>query len=848
MSGNSNLASNAKATDDIVASANILLPQSTDATTVPSQIRPDARSTHLRQGQPEHNSKDQRKAFCHQNQSLISASDDIGQENEVETSVDVLPSFEMYNTLHGNIPQGNFDSYVHEYPPFYDECSTNCDSLPIRHEQSSLENQSVSMASSTPFRNSESFDLTSTTNSYRSRPVSSPDQEATRSVPIDKLYTLPRIPTPLTIDIHITSKAPKFNVASQRESVLREFTSGEIVHGYCIVENQSSQPIKFEMFYLTFEGYISTICKENGEIKKTTKRFLRMVDLSASWSYVEEDMTTGDSVCGIVDSIDGTTFGLSNARILYPRRRCKKFFNFKIPAQLLDITCKNEHFSHCLLPPSLGIDRYTNRDKNSNIRVDHLLGYGRLDTEGSPLLTEDMSGSTSINYAVNGTIVGRKGEKFHIMSENRHHLRVIPFSFNSSPIGGSYSFEQFKYSKQSIMERLTVLDNVFAKLKMNSSILNCDINTGSLPENSCTDPDAKYKFEQPHPEAKTLKEEQSKINDTVQVQTTYMTKSNKNLKFASGMFDGFRKFASFQSQPTHSSISKTDISGMISIKGKIPNLALTYQSPRLIKKQNSFDSKIEGDKDNWLRLNKLIPKEEKEMLTKLHIEFSCLQSNNSSPHDPPALQSVKTELICVTTKSDDCIPIEMSKNVYELHEIKETYETLLGEIEEYREQFDENFVHLNEVYNKNRDILEYRELNFTDFVSSKMFAFVKSLASLDVEEVHLHDAFKQKHLSKIQNTPHSNSIAYNPKSGKASGASSKEHHAYDWIKVGSLEYKSQLVLDLEFRDSMKETLVPSFQSCLCTRSYFVRVSMKFDTNMGIVDIDIPILIKNSYID
>lgn len=845
MSGNSNLAStafNAKAVDDVVVSANVLRPKSTDAKMLPPQTIPGTNSNILQQVKPELNDKDERQASHHQSQS---ESGNVRQENELETLVDVLPSFEMYNTLHGNIPQCNFDSYVHEYPPFYDESSAHRNFLPMPYEQSSLGEQAVSVAPSNPFLNSESINLTSTANSFLCRPASLPDHQATRSVPINNLYTLPRTPTPISIDIHITNKAPKYNVASQRESILRELTSGDIVHGYCIVENKSSQPIKFEMFYLTFEGYISTICKENDKIKKTTKRFLRMVDLSASWSYVEEDMSTGEPVCGIVDPIDGTTFGLSSTRTLYPRHRCKKFFTFKIPAQLLDVTCKNEHFSHCLLPPSLGIDRYTNSEENKNIRVDDLRGYGRLDTEGSPLLTEDMAGNVSINYAVDGKIVGRKEDKFCIMSESRYHLRVIPFSFNSIPVG---SFEQSMCSEKSIIERLKVLDNIFLKLKMDSPILSCDLDPSSLPENSCTNSTTKSNFEQSHFGAKALKQKHSKTDDTVQAEVTYIVKANKNLNFRSEIIDGFRRSASSKSQPTHKSSSKKGKCGMISIKGKIPSLALKYQSPRLIKTQNSFDSKTESCKNNWLRLTKLVPEEEQEVLTKLDIELSCLQSDNSIPHDPPKLQSVKTELICVTTKSDDCIPIEMTKNVEKLLGIKETYKTLLEEIKRYQKKFNDNILKLNDLYNKNRDISEYRELNFTDFVSIKMFASVEILASMDVEGINLHDAFKQKRLNKVQNTPHSNSIPCNAKAKKASNASCREHHVYEWIKVGPLEYKRQLMVDLEFKDRMKETLVPSFQSCLCTRSYFIRVSMQFDMNIGILDIDIPILIKNSYID
>lgn len=77
--------------------------------------------------------------------------------------------------------------------------------------------------------------------------------------------------------------------------------------------------------------------------------------MAASWSYNHEDVNTGEDLCGFFDSIDKTSFGLPNSRILNPGDKRKKFFTFKIPNQLLDVTCKHGHFSHSLLPPYIRV-------------------------------------------------------------------------------------------------------------------------------------------------------------------------------------------------------------------------------------------------------------------------------------------------------------------------------------------------------------------------------------------------------------------------------------------------------------------------------------------------------------
>lgn len=133
---------------------------------------------------------------------------------------------------------------------------------------------------------------------------------------------------------------------------------------------------------------------------------------------------------------------------------------FKLPTQLLDVTCKQEHYAHCLLPPSFGIDKYRNNCKYSVIKVNHVLGCGHLGTKGSPILTYDMvDDHLSINYTIDARIVGKdqKTQKLNIMKEKEYNLRVIPFGFSSNLIGERKSMDQLNDLIRLIQERLDAL-------------------------------------------------------------------------------------------------------------------------------------------------------------------------------------------------------------------------------------------------------------------------------------------------------------------------------------------------------------------------------------------------------
>lgn len=823
---------------------------------------------------------------------------DLFKRNSESVVVDVLPSFEMYNTLHRHIPQGNVDADRHDFPPTYQEVESQSSSFIRQNNDLSINGSGLGISDSSPVlydinradNDNDPVDpralnnlqplrtehhtidaLNSNQNSGSHVDLIDvadiqDDLDDSKCVFVDKLYTLPKLSTPVDINIKITKEAPSLDKKPEEESILKEYTSGDIIHGYCTIENKSSQPLQFEMFYVTLEAYTSVIDKQKG--KRTLKRFLRMVDLSASWSYSEIEVSSGIELkYGEVD-YDNAIIGLNNNRILEPGKKYKKFFMFKLPNQLLDVTCKQEHYSHCLLPPSFGIDKYRNNCKYSVIKVNHVLGCGHLGTKGSPILTYDMvDDHLSINYTIDARIVGKdvKTQKLNIMKEREYNLRVIPFGFSSNLIGERKSMDQLNDLIKLIQERLDALKKVFDRLAKKEPILATDILgtdiSGTIDPSVTVDSEdiISRKMEQLavnnrmegavslpgftpayNPMAPRRKEE------VVETEINYKLKNKSGNNLTKGLFSGFGRGSSTNLSSHANSSEKTEKSGLILVRAAIPRQGLSYWSPSLLRKTNKFENKTPYDKENWLGLLENLPEEEKHPLDHLDLTLSCLQSDNSAAHTPPGIQSVTTDFICITAKSDNSIPIrftaEMLMSSERLQSMKATFKTFQGTINDYEKKFNENIEELNELYNKNSIEERYKELKFTDFITSQMNNDVESLCNLQVNSLVMNDVFK-KQMNTLKSHTEGSSQGLHKTSSNSKLSKFTEQIIHQWEQTGSSQYQRNVTVNLEYNPELRETLVPSFESCLCCRFYCVRVTIKFDNHVGAVKLDIPVSVR-----
>lgn len=844
--------------------------------------------------------------------------------NDIDDNLvlDVLPSFEMYNALHRHIPQGNVNPDRHDFPPSYNEASnnttTNNSSATNLRDNSNVFTHDIVTAPTQSHMEqtidnlrplaTQHFHL-QTANSSSSA-VSEIDadtiqddlNETGENVFIDKLYTLPKLSTPIEINIKITKNPSLPPHKPDDESILKEYTSGDTVHGYCTIENKSDVPLNFEMFYVTLEAYTSIIDKKRG--KRTVKRFLRMVDLSASWSYTNIDLGTGFRVeQGSID-YDNSILGLNNNRILEPGIKYKKFFMFKLPNQLLDVTCKQEHFTHTLLPPSFSIDKYRNNCKYSVIKVNHVLGCGHLGTKGSPILTYDLVGDgLSINYAIEARIVGKdqKTQKLNIMKEREYNIRFIPFGFPNNTSVAANPLDQLNDLTEMIDERLDCLKNVFNRLLANEPITNQDINGTDLM-GTISDIDQltsqqimERKLQQLHMKNHdVLISERSKspfadINKLTKDKNLIETEINYRLKNKSsskiGLLSGFlsnnssndisndsdtsnnSNNSNSNSNSKNDSSKRSDKSGLILLQSQKPNAPLPYWSPSLLRKTNNFNNKTKHSQENWLKLVHSLNDNDKLPLSQLKLNLTCIQSNNSLDHEPPEIHSIITDLIVMTAKSENSIPItlnsELLLNQEKIHKITDNFTKYLHKIEEYEIKFMEQNTKLNELYNINRvdnTTTSGRKIKFQDFVPNQLYSNIESLARLDVKAETLSHVFKKQLDTLKKEDSDANSSGSTSRLGNAKsslGGSSGSVHSsrnnlstrytkeliHEWVKKGPLHYERTVNINLEYTKNLIETIVPNFESCLCARFYCVKVTVKFHT-IGSAVLYIPVDVKN----
>lgn len=241
-----------------------------------------------------------------------------------------------------------------------------------------------------------------------------------------------------------------------------------------------------------------------------------------------------------------------------------------------------------------------------------------------------------------------------------------------------------------------------------------------------------------------------------------------------------------------------------------------------------------------------------------------MQSNNTIGHDPPEIQAVTTELIAITAKSENSIPIKLNSQMLldpvKLDSINNKFKGYITQIEDYYDNFMNNKDKINELYNKNRDITNAIELKFSDFIPNQLHSNIESLAHLTVKVDTMGEVFKKQLSTLKEKEHHSSSLSLASKysnskvpitSSVPNGSHSKTHSVSKpseeifghWIKKGDSHYEREVNVRLEYTNNLLLTLVPSFESCICSRFYCIRVTIKFH-HAGSSSIDIPVTIKH----
>lgn len=160
----------------------------------------------------------------------------------------------------------------------------------------------------------------------------------------------------LKLELFLTESPGELGVApSFIDPLVWEFQQGDNVHGFILVTNTSDFKLPFDALSVVLEGKIM-VASDSAESKEPSVfyKFLNMFDFSASWTPTN---LVSDFELK-VDPIDKSELMFPMKRYFTPGVTYKRFFNFCIPDKLLDCACETHNLAyHCELPPTIGLAR-----------------------------------------------------------------------------------------------------------------------------------------------------------------------------------------------------------------------------------------------------------------------------------------------------------------------------------------------------------------------------------------------------------------------------------------------------------------------------------------------------------
>lgn len=588
----------------------------------------------------------------------------------------------------------------------------------------------------------------------------------------------------LTIDIVLTKKPGiKGRKPDIYDPLELEFLQGDSIHGYVIVENTGNEPLSFDMFSVVFEGRVSV---NSNEASSGTKpllfyKFLNMFDYNASWTpvFFEGQLPNTHDY---IDPIDGSTLQFPYKRQLKPGVVYKKFFNFTIPENLLDCSCEpHELPQHCVLFPSIGLDKYVFLQRLRKLR--------------------EVPRPNTAMVSPKGQIVTQNGHKN--IKKKSPNLITRDYGFPDTSI--SYSVETRVIGKRTMYEKAITPNNeefiIVKEASMPLRIIPRDIESSTVGTN-CPIAEKHYKsfvksIEKSIETGRRLQEgKESEIltrkSSTVKQSYTGSPKTSKQqINVYKVHFPYKRKILT---QPSK-------VMGLLNAIVEKREHVLRYETPYNYKTVTAVDSK----KSSMLK-------------AQINLEYISTEGENKAIK-PPEIRGVCAKIaICTIRSKKYPIPIEFSqelmfRNIVGGDDSVEKY--VIAPFKKYLEELKK----LIEIYGT--QALGIKRQTIMD---------VKSLANLETKST----------LLKVDN------IQIISQGGLG-----------NWRKTDDstkVENSFELTVDIQslfVKDSKRPTedklngaltLVPSFQSCIICRYYYLLVEIKLG-NGDTLPVKIPIKIS-----
>lgn len=721
------------------------------------------------------------------------------QNDDDDLINNILPSYHMYqSTISKNLTPTNENFRVD--PPMYEMTPVNSisttPSLSVSQIHSPTSNLSVDEFPFPTQQIDEVFDGESA-NIW----------ENTILANVHKLPNLSksdnRICQDLEIDIKVTEKVCQKGVKPTIIDPLRyEFKQGDYIHGYVTMKNKSPVPMLFDMVYVVFEGTLVVLENNRGliDINMPSKmhKFLNMLDLFASWSYANIDRLATDNgdphdwCDGETDPFDNTVLSIDVKRFFQPNVTYKRFFTFRIPEKLLDNTCEGHIFSsHTEIPPSLGVPRATTTTPSSLL------------VQKSRQFKDFSIIDASISYSVEARVIGKASDYKHTQHRDQYviakeavcNIRVVPNS-NMSYIYNSYSRNQ-----ESFLYYKAFVDSVKSKIEYGNDLLNLPSDKRDTPEIS------------------PLVSRDGSFVKLRQLYTMTDGAIKRKLRPSTKQFldEIYQCLAPYKKK---SLTGSSKVLGVVSLSTPKQEYRTLYVPPIKFRKPNEVYNN-----------------------TKMTIPLEISYFHTKSPGKEvqfPDIKYIKTELVALTLRSQKYpIPLEFNhemcfkeQEIYDRKHEPENFDTIIiSQFQSYLSQL------RNLIHNLGNHVFR---------VETQLVKDMKALATLSTKYINLQ-------------IPNFQLTTKSPKSH--SSHTSLSTIPWDLVESTLADYKlfsKNFDLHVDLNDCQMKgpsapskpgngldhlTLVPSFQNCLMSRLYYLKVSIKLNTG-ELLTVNAPVQIEN----
>ncbi|GEQ71693.1 hypothetical protein JCM33374_g5379 [Metschnikowia sp. JCM 33374] len=671
---------------------------------------------------------------------------------------------------------------------------------------------------------------------------------------IDNIDMLPHSKSsPISIEIYVTKDVPIPNGPCELETKLKEYSSGDAVHGYVVITNNSDKDVDFGIFTVSLECTVKAVyAKMKGSVLKPQtilqKKLLKMYDLNASYNDAPIPSSAGIQYEDFSrDEFDGCTIGLPNDRILKPKEKYKKFIMFKFPEMLLDNACPHGVLRHTMPPPSFGLDSTSFYKRASTIDVNKALGYGFLNSRGSPIKVRDYSfDDVSVSYAIETKFIDKLHTKdqrvpfstndindpenrsqYIISQSSQFFLRFIP-DIKSQVSTYSKAYSMFGYDTFDSIGIDGVLYSRLAKKqtwqfieRMNLTIEQEIQSALDKREFSGDELKRKHLFAS-RPEidfsSKILPIRTNDAPRYFSVEAIRQMEAN-NIVFSNETVDIYAK----KKKRLLSSMAKV---GEMMLCIAVPDKLLPYGSPRLIQKYNdgkrtstSFAANSPRDELPSLfpvnsNMSELYNRTETSMITEIDVELHFKTSADTIK--PPIISSVDFEIVAWSYRTDYPIPLPFE------HDFFYTKPNVSGAVIQHDdvEITKQNLSRLKDTVNHYIEFLR----DTKTFISQNTYSYLKGLSNMGIKK----DTFKE-YFQNIHVSPHFGND--------------------DWIgekiDFNTVHWSKSVKLPVKILNKNNITLPPSFQSCLVGRLYAIQVSVKFkggEDSQNVIKLSVPVLV------